>query len=434
MSYLGFTLGALVGVITEGFSATINGTTRQIGVNDLTIQDRLSAPSTADVFVRGFTPAEFSDVRLYNGGTGGVCLFGGTAIVTEFTSARMDDDPWWHLQCQDYTWLLNRFKRVRGRYTNIGVNTALRQMISAYADVGFRVGYCPSSLGNITDLVCEDVPFTTALDQLSAESESFWDVDADKRVHIFSDPDHLSTDAVALTDTSKNFSGLTVLRDGTEIATRVMALGKSTATTSVTAGGATSLAVDDVLPFVGGGIGGSAFSGGSLLAYTGTSVQFGPGNLTGVTGIANIIEQGAEIRPAAVVDDTGAQTALATLLGGGQSGVAVITVEASWANVDGCAAVAAEELARRSSSYQGLRYRALDQVHTGAQATVPGQTVSVTLTDPASVSGTFRVQDVQIGLRPGGKVTGTTVGFERRVSLGPYFRALDMAKRLAGRA
>lgn len=432
-AYLGFTLNAEnVGALTEGFSATIAGTTRKLAVDDLAITERLSAPSTADVFVRGFTPAEFADVRLYNGGVGGVCLFGGTAVQTEFEAVRLGDDPWWRLSCQDYTWLLNRYRRVRGTYSGIAINTTLRQVLASFSDGGFRVGYCPGTLGSVRDLTFEDASITDVLDQLADLCGGYWDVDADKRVHIFTDPAHLSTDGIALGAATNNFSALRVMRDGTDIATRVVVHGASTQVTTTTGSGAASLPVDECALFVGASSSaGAAFVNGSAIAYTGVSVSSGAGSLTGVTGLTAEAPQGAEVLVRAVAEDGTAQTDLATLIGGGVSGIAEVRVSEGRAQRDMAVDLAASLLARRKTTYKALSYATQDQVHTGAQQTVPGQTVSVNLTAPLAVTGTYRVQEVAISVTPGGTVSGGTLGFQRRVQLAPYFRALNVARYLA---
>lgn len=436
-SYLGFTLGSqVIGEITEGFSAVIAGSTRVVSTEpgEFSIVDRLSAASEATLYVRGFVPAEFSDVKLYNGGTGGVRLFCGTVITPTYDAVRLGDEPWHHLQCRDYTWLINRYKRVRGTYSGIGVNTCLRQVLASFTDGGFTVGYCPSSLGNVRDLTFEDATVTDVLDQLSEIADGFWDVDGDKRVHIFTDPDHLSTDSLTLDASSRNFSGLSVTRDGTEIATRVIVHGASVQVTSLTSSASTTLPIEECAPFIGASTSaGDAFVNGAEIAYTGVSVSSGPGNLTGVTGLTTDVPQGAAAQVRVVVEDSSAQTALATLLGGGMSGVAEIMIQAGGEGIDTCTGIANSVLAVRKASQVQLSYRAQDQVHTGAQETVPGQVVSVSLSSPSTVSGDFRVQSVDIGVKQGGKVAGTTLGFERRVNLAPYNRVLKTGRILARR-
>lgn len=429
---LGFTLGAAaVGEMTEGFSATIAGTARVIDQESLQITHRLSAPSTASFAVRGFTPAEFSDVQLYNGGTGGVRLFGGTATRIHYEAVRIGDDPWHQVECVDYAgFLLNRYKRVTAQYHGLSVNTILRRLLEDFTNGGFRVGYCPSSLGTIHRLVLDDVSVTDAIEQLAAECGGFWDVDADKRVHLFDDPDHLSADGITLDNSSGNFVRPTVQVDGEGIATRVIVLGNSTETTAAMVTGATSIGVEDVSPFVGqSSSAGTALCEGMVLTYTAVSARTGAGTLT-VSGVTTDVPAGAEIRVRAMVEDTSAQTDLATALGGGLSGVAELTL-AMHVDRDLAVDVATAELAKRKTAFKSLTYATYDQVHDGAQGTVPGQTVTVDLTAPTTVSGTYRVQQVDIGLRHGGTVAGTTLGFARRVTLAPYFRGLNIARRLA---
>lgn len=432
-SILGFTLGSssYVGDLTEGFSAYIGGSSRKVDQETLHITHRLSAPSTAELYVRGFTPAEFSDVQLYNGGTGGYRLFGGTAIQVEYDAVRLGDDPWHRVSCQDYTWLINRYQRVNARYSDIGINTCLRQILAAYTDGGFTVGYCPASLGDLWDVRFSDASVTDAIEELARTAGGFWDVDADKRVHIFIDPDHLSTDSISLTNSSKNFARPTVTKDGSDVATRVYVLGASSATTAETTPAAVLLPVEDVTLFRGAtAVAGTVLCNEMVLTYTGVSTTTGPGNLTGVSGITAHIPQGSEVQVRVMAEDASAQSDLATLLGGGLSGIAELTLTAD-ADIDLATQIAAAELDKRKAVFKGMTYSAQDQVHTGASKAVKGQNVSVNITAPTTVSGTFRIQEVQIGVKPNGKLSGTTLGFERRVNLGPYFRGLNTARRLA---
>ncbi len=427
---LGFTLnGANVGNLTEGFSAVIGGSTRKVSVEGLTISPRLSGPSTATVFVRGFTPALFSDIQLYNGGTGGIRLFGGTVLNIAYDAVRLGDDPWHRLDCQDYTWLADRYTKVNARYSDCGVNTALSRIISSFTNGGFRVGYCPSSLGDIWDVAFDNATVTQAVDELARQCGGFWTIDADKRVNIFADTAMFSSDSLAVSDSSKNFVAPNIASDGREIATRVIVLGAGTQTTDMVLPSATTIAVEDVLPFRGeSSSAGSAQVGELVITYTGTSVARGAGTLTGVSGVTSEIPQGSTVRVYAMAEDSSAQTTLATALGA--SGIATLRLETD-AGRDLVVAIAAAELAKRKSTFTQLQYTAYDQTHTGASKTIPGQTVSVSITAPTSVSGTYRVQAAEISMRPGGKLAGTSLQFQRRVTLAPYFRGLNTARRLA---
>lgn len=166
------------------------------------------------------------------------------------------------------------------------------------------------------------------------------------------------------------------------------------------------------------------------MAYTGTSVTSGAGNLTGVT-ITLDIPQGAEVLVRGEAEDASAQSDLATLLGGGASGVAEIVVKAEQANTTEANALAAAVLERRKTSFTKIDYRAYDQQHTDAQATVPGQVVTVDITAPLTVSGDYRVQDVSLSVRT--KVSGSTLGFVRSVTLAPYQRSLAFENAIQGR-
>lgn len=432
-SLLGFTLGqANVGEMTTGFSVTVAGSAVSIDQDSLQITHRLSAPSTASFAVRGVTPAAFSDVQIYNGGSGGVRVFGGTATRVYYNAVRIGDDPWHQVECVDYAgFLLNRYKRVTAQYEDTSINTALRRLLEDFTDGGFRVGYCPASLGTIWRLELNDASVTDGIEQLATACGGFWDADADKRVHIFSDPDHLSADGITIDDTSQNFVRPTVQTDGEGIATRVIVLGDSTTTTSITAAGASTVEVEDVTPFVGASLSsGTALCEGQVLTYTGASARNGPGSLTGVSGVVSDVVAGAAIRVRAMAEDASAQSDLATALGGGLSGIAELTLPME-GDRDLVTDIAAAELAKRKSAFKSLTYTADDERHSGAFGTVPGQTVTVDLTTPTTVSGTYRVQQVDLSLRTGGTLSGTSVDFTRRINLGPYFRGLNVARRLA---
>lgn len=430
VALLGFTLNtATLGEMTEAFSVTVGGSSRPIDTERVTIVDRLSASGSASLYVRGAAPAELSEVRIYNGGTGGICLFGGHAIRTSYDSiVRLGDDPWWQLDCQDYTWLLNRYRRVRGTYTGCGVNTTLRRILAEFSDGGFRVGYCPQSLGDVRDLVLDDVSMTDALDRLAESCDAFWDVDPDKRVHIFQDPDHLSTDSVALSAALKNFSSPSYTRDGVQMATRVVCHGASRAVAALTAAGSTTLVLDDVAPFAGAASSaGDAFVSGIAFSYTGVDVV--AKTLTGVTGLTGDAVEGAQVFVRAVVDDATAQSDLSTLLGGA-SGVAELLIGGEGLSRDEAVAAATAILERRKATFTSLSYDTYDQQHTHAQNTVPGQMVSVSLTSPLTVSASLRVQEIKLSTRVGMTLSGASLQFNRRVTLAPYFRGLALVGRL----
>ena len=437
-SYLGFTLGAQpIGEITEALSAVIGGSARTFSTEpgEFAMESKLSAPGRATLFVKGFTPALFADIKIYNGGTGGVRFFGGTVIDLMFDAARINDEPWHKLECQDYAWQLNRYKRVRGTYSGLGINTCLRQVLASFTDpaAGFRVGYCPASLGDVRDLTVDDVSVTDVLDRLAEQADGFWTIDGHRRVHIFTSPDHLSTDSLTIDDTTNNFAGLRVQQDGSDIATRVIVHGDGSQTTALASSSATTVAIEECAPFVGATVvAGDAFANGSAFSYTGVSARSGPGNLTGVSGLTVDLPQGTDVVVRVIDEDATAQSDLSTAMNG-LSGLAEILVTEPTGNIDTCTYIAAAVLAQRKAAYVSIGYRAQDQLHTGAASTVPGQMVTVSLTTPIAISSDYRVQGVEVSVKPGGKVVGTTLGFERKVALGPYNRTLRTGRILARR-
>ena len=120
-------------------------------------------------------------------------------------------------------------------------------------------------------------------------------------------------------------------------------------------------------------------------------------------------------------ENTSGQTTLAGILGGGLSGVAAHVITDSAMTDPEARAVAQEDIANFSAILKGLEYETTVR-YLNERYTTVGKTVALTLTDPITVSGTLRVQQVTINVRR--YVPNATPEFTRRVVARQLFRKL----------
>jgi hypothetical protein len=133
------------------------------------------------------------------------------------------------------------------------------------------------------------------------------------------------------------------------------------------------------------------------------------------------IPQGTTVAVLAQADDATAQTALAAVLGSGRSGVSVGWFSDGRLSQGEVTQRAAADVEAFKSAIPALSYTVAQRYHE------PGKTVSVSTTDPVTISDTFRVQ--QVVMRPYGIVAGNTPSFEYQVTCRVFRRSdlLDVA-------
>ena len=432
MSLLGFTLGATLGSYTQAFSFYVSGTARTTGLDldEFTIVYNLGQPTTLTARVVGFTPAAGNEVRVYDGGTGGPVFFGGHITHRQIETGQRiaGDRKVWTIRCQDYSWLMDRYARVTAVYESLSYNTIVHRILASFTNGGFSGGYIPSSLGTIDRIQFTQETVWSALNRIADAAGGYLSVTPDKHVHIFTSPDHLPANAVSLTNSSNNFADLMRELDYTDIATRVEFEGGGSATTAVVSAAATTIPVEETRWYSASG--GSVMANQQEIAYTGVSTRSGPGSLTGCTGITYDIPQGEAINVFVRVNDTTAQTALATALGGGLSGIAVHYQADKRLTLPEATGRANKILTNRKNGSDEIRYDTYDDIHTASKFTVPGKLASVSVTAPETISGTYRVQ--QVVFRPRTIFQGTTIGARRSVTLGTELRDQAVLQSLTG--
>ena len=142
---------------------------------------------------------------------------------------------------------------------------------------------------------------------------------------------------------------------------------------------------------------GSVLVGGvDVCAYTSGTTVSGSETLASVSGLTRDWPEGTEVRALVTVNDASAQTTLASLLGGGMSGVAVSKIEANSANSATGSTIGANYLGTYSGGVTEVRGRMTDIKHTGATALQAGTIVTLNITAPATVSGSYRTQTVTL--------------------------------------
>jgi hypothetical protein len=392
----------------EPLAITVGGTTVTTQIEDLSIALNLEGPSTVRGRLLSSSLAPGQAVEVWRGGVSvGVPLFGGSAIQLEPKASRFSERITTDFTATDYRWLMDQGSRVTRRFQNVGVNMAVRALLPS----GFTAGYLPSTLGDIGEMQFTDERISRCLDRIAAQVDggAYWGISPTKVVSMWKateDPPHLYTAALAINDGTSHRRPTADL-DLTNIRTRVICEGGGAGTSSVTAAGATVVPVDETGWY--DQTGGGARAAQTVFTYSATSPASGPGLLTGCSGITDDIPQGETVYVREQADDTAAQTALFALIG---NSLAVHTVKDGRINAVSAAYRANAELTFYDDVVRGLSYEVAEDV-----GVVPGRTVAVSLTRPAVIQQTSRIQRVTV--EKFGQVTATSTVLVRTVEARP---------------
>jgi len=453
--------------ITPSFSIQINGVdrTKQFVMSELSIQQVLGQPSTMSARCVGFVPIRGQEIRVTAFNGSGTVYFAGHILTVTVTQARASDRSSYVIQCQDYTWLIDRYARVTATFVDEGVNTVAARICQSFTNAGFVTGFIPSSLGNVTRLeFVEETPLG-ALQRLAETSDAYLTIGPERHVNIFQLPDHLPSNSLTLTDTSQNFAAFQRALDLTDVATQVTVRGGGSQVSSLTATSMTVIPVTDIrfydqagtvvvgpskIDYVGRQVLTPAGAAVNLVsAYLGFALgtQFlgnqygnitpsGPGNLTGVVLPRTLSVNETVDLLVTRVDSTAAATLSSALsydlsyLGftlGQQvllneaSGIATFYYQDARLTATEADGVAQALLAAKGYGQDQIVFDTQDQFHaTLAPYMVPGQVVAVNLTTPSSIAESYRVQ--QVDITPDGALSGDNIHFLRRVTLGTELR------------
>lgn len=412
------------------FAVRINGTDRTSSVlrDGWAITHRLGSPSVCTFTLDNLTPTIGHDVIIRHSAPGDD-LFGGTLLQAE-AEIVSPTQVLWHCTATGYAWLLGQFTVTRS-FVNTSINTILHHLIADYTDGDFSVGYCP-----INERVSVDwsaVPLPQALDQLASivtPAGAWWRVSADKRIDLCA---AYPCSDLALGDTTAAHR-LRLTKDLTQVRTRTRVTGQRTTVTAAVSPGATEIPVAEIGWFQPATVGlatGEALAGPNDFTYTGilsetgsTVVDYGPGTITGVSGITAPIAEGETVSIVYTYDDTSAQTALAATLGSPSTGIVTHWIHKPELSLVACAAVAEADVTQYGSALTSVEYA------TSTRGTQIGRVIAAAVTTPVTVSGDFLVQ--QMTIEPRGRVAGTTVDLWYTLTAGASYRRMnDLLGRIA---
>lgn len=297
------------------------------------------------------------------------------------------------LTCTDYTYTLQRRVVLGKSYINRGVITVLHDLVYAIPS-GLRPTInCQSGFANVDFEVNAGQTVLAAIDALATRVGARWYLDARNVLHFFSTFPTPGRAPLSLTTDATTFWGVGFEEDTSQPRTRVYVFGAKTKLTTSAATNATVLNVDDATKFSASG--GQAALGPSLLTYTGTvTTPGGQHQLTGVTGLLTDAVVDTEVRIVVMRNNTAAQTALASRIGSNEAGVADDGISEYTLEDDGLsdaqAIIRADAELNMYAAEQQLSYTTRDLW------TVPGPSVSASISQPKAISGNFEIHTVRI--------------------------------------
>ncbi len=240
---------------------------------------------------------------------------------------------------------------------------------------------------------------------------------------MFFTPDD-ATNSIDLTASGTDFWDFKFGTDASQVRSRVIYEGGGAQTTQMVSVGATTIPVDEIGWYSSSG--GTVRAKANLITYTGISATSGPGSLTGCSGITEAIAQGESVYNYVTVNDAATQAALATVLGGGLSGVVEQFVQDNRLSLAEITARASQDLALYKNPMDRATYTTTNPY------VKPGRTVNITLTSPTSISTAVQVQEQRIKGRRKVDGTITTLALDRLITGQPIVRDLsDTMRRLA---
>lgn len=380
------------GLVTRTFGLTIGGVDRKADAQQnvsFSLAKALDGEQALSLTCTGTAPSVGQDILLT---LGGELLFGGT-IQRVKSVPGLGFLTKWEVVASDWWWLLNRYARVSGRFVG-GVNTVVARILATATDGGFLPGYLPQSLGDV-DITCDDEAPGDALKRIAKASNggagAFVRLTPFKRVDMATSfPDGISLTLVNASEFPVAFTEQ--LLD--QVRTRVQVRGEGAQTTAAVAYTSTSLPVAECGLFAASGT--VWVPGQGAVTYTGRSVASGPGALTGVAGLTAEVAQGTVIQVYAVVDDATAQTALATRLGGGRSGIAVHSLANEEWSLSEATAMGGAHLALLKDPQRVLHLEATAMSAAQMLRHEVGAVLAASVTTPQTISGDFRLQRVTI--------------------------------------
>lgn len=339
-------------------------------------------PDVAHLTVFGFTPAAGQTIVVGSGAASNR-IFAGTIQRAVQRSVRGNAKTIYDLECIDWTWTLNKKRVFKAYLAGSSPSVAVVDLLATYAPT-FGTGKvksgAPAFTGDVVfrgDLLFDAIQ---AIVQLCSGPPA-WHAypDYNQNLHFF-DTESTQTPA-ALAATNYYYDALDYTLDVSQVQTRMFGVGGGAQATAPVAIGATSLPVNECGWYAPAG--GTILAGSNVITYTGVSAASGPGNVTGVTGVAYPIKQGDTCNVFVQVDDAAAQAALATLIGGGDDGIREGWVEdARWSLATTTAQAMSNLNAFKNQDIRGTYFTYDKQTLAGKPVviTLAGRGISTTVT------------------------------------------------------
>lgn len=359
-----FTTRILI-VLIGGVDRTAN-----VEKGTLSIRDVLNEqPDTASMEIFGVTPTAGAEVVIATGSNDNR-IFGGKIVSPESLSVNAGAAERWRINCTDYTWLMNK-KRVTGQFSSQAAHTLAVNILATYAP-SFTVRHVQTSSPTIEAIKFTGTLLSDVMSELCRKASTTttkwnWYVDAYQDLHFFAS--ETTGGPANITTSNYDYERLTWRPTIDQIRTRVYVQGGGGVTTDPVAVGATTIPVDECGWYLSAG--GTVLINSQVVTYTGRSASSGPGNLTGVTGVAFALLEGDAVDLWVTVNDTAAQTALAAREGG--DGIREGFLSDGRLGYASCVELGEQELALRGLIDNTGSYTTRDK------RTKSGKTITVTL-------------------------------------------------------
>jgi hypothetical protein len=371
----------------------------------LTMSFRRREPSRATLTTRGtaLTPGKRIEIR--DGGAQGKILFAGHILPRRIRTRTTGTAVYDTATASGYRWLLDRFALVTKRYYSQPINGIVNDIITNYTD-GFTMGRVDSSLGNLATTFTF-VPVSGALQRIAASVGGFVSIDPlEKNVSILTSID--DGHPVTLTATDTSFWDLEYEEDLSQVRTRVIIEGQGSGVAVAAVRNASTVTLESTTWAT--ATGGSARLNQATFTYTGISGA----TLTGCTGLPDGAV-GDSVNLIVQKDDAAAQAAMATLLGGGASGIITHYIQDRRLSETEASMRATENLATYAAAVSSAAFTTVNRTMR------PFKTVTMTtiaLSDGRTISDVLSVDTVEARAR-GTFVRGTQSNFDYRVTATP---------------
>jgi hypothetical protein len=296
------------------------------------------------------------------------------------------------------SWLLDRFSRVSKQYYSQSVNGIVSDVLANFTDGGFVVGDVDHAFGNLS-ITFTNETVLRALERVAAAVDAHVVLGPNRHVSILETVVDGHTHTIDNTET--DFWDLRFNQDLSQARNRTTVEGQGSALAANASFGETTLTLEST--GWASATGGSARLNQVTFTYTGKTST----TLTGVSGFNTDGAIGDEVNLVVTSDNASAQTAMATLLGGGLSGVVQHYIQDRRLSEDEAQARADEDVATFGDAVVSLSYVTRDPF------VFPVKEITVNLTSPRTLAGTFLISSVNVIAH--GSFSENDVSFENHV-------------------